>query len=102
MPNPPAWPPTANTCSCADSETSSIRSVPLYGAAGQVATIVGQGLFEFGDKNGVGEFVRLQHALGVAYFDGKLYVADTYNSKIKIIDPAKRACAHLLRRSPIS
>jgi DNA-binding beta-propeller fold protein YncE len=36
--------------------------------------------------------VRLQHALGVAYLDGKLYVADTYNSKIKIIDPATRKC----------
>ncbi len=77
----------------ADSETSSIRSVPLYGATGNVSTIVGQGLFEFGDRNGTGEFVRLQHALGVAYFDGKLYVADTYNSKIKIIDPVRRACA---------
>jgi DNA-binding beta-propeller fold protein YncE len=78
---------------CADSETSSIRSVPLFGAPGNVETIVGQGLFAFGDRNGIGEFVRLQHALGVAYHDGKLYVADTYNSKIKIIDPAKHSCA---------
>ncbi len=77
----------------ADSETSSIRSVPLYGRSrANVATIVGKGLFDFGDQNGVGPFVRLQHALGVTYFEGKLYVADTYNSKIKIIDPAKRTC----------
>ena len=32
--------------------------------------------------------VRLQHPLGVAYHDGKLYVADTYNHKIKAVDPA--------------
>jgi DNA-binding beta-propeller fold protein YncE len=73
----------------ADSETSSIRAVPLTGR-GEVRTIVGQGLFEFGDKDGSGDDVRLQHALGVTYHDGKLYVADTYNNKIKVIDPAKR------------
>src|SRR5207249_7490894 len=42
--------------------------------------------------DGVGPKVRLQHALGVAVKDGKLYVADTYNSKIKIIDPATQEC----------
>jgi DNA-binding beta-propeller fold protein YncE len=75
----------------ADSEISAIRSLPLDGM-GVVRTIVGEGLFEFGDKNGVGNQVRLQHALGVAYRGGNLYVADTYNSKIKLIDPAKRSC----------
>jgi DNA-binding beta-propeller fold protein YncE len=53
---------------------------------------VGEGLFEFGDVDGEGDKVRLQHALGVAYHDGKLYVADTYNSKVKVIDPEKRTC----------
>lgn len=76
----------------ADSETSSIRALPLAPGKGNVSTVVGEGLFEFGDKNGTGAEVRLQHALGVAYLDGKLYVADTYNSKIKLIDPAKKTC----------
>ncbi len=76
----------------ADSEISAIRAVPLVGVKGNVSTIVGEGLFEFGDKNGVGNEVRLQHALGVAFIDGKLLVADTYNSKIKIIDPYRRSC----------
>ena len=75
----------------ADSEVSAIRSVPLN-PAGVVSTIVGMGLFEFGDVNGTGDDVRLQHALGVAYRGGKLYVADTYNSKIKEIDPKTREC----------
>ncbi len=74
----------------ADSEISAIRSVPLNGL-GPVKTIVGEGLFDFGDVDGVGPRVRLQHALGVAWHDGKLYVADTYNSKIKVIDPNKRS-----------
>jgi len=73
----------------ADSEVSAVRAVPL-GGAGKVKTIVGEGLFDFGDVDGVGDDVRLQHALGVAYHDGKLYVADTYNSKIKVLDPEKR------------
>jgi thiol-disulfide isomerase/thioredoxin len=79
----------------ADSETSSIRSVP-FDPAGKVTTIVGSGLFEFGDVNGVGNKVRLQHALAVAYKDSQLYVADTYNSKIKQIDPAKQSCSTFL------
>src|SRR5260370_15072646 len=53
-------------------------------------------MLEFGDGDGVGNQVRLQHALGVACHGGKLYVADTYNSKIKLIDPAKRSCTTFL------
>jgi DNA-binding beta-propeller fold protein YncE/thiol-disulfide isomerase/thioredoxin len=80
----------------ADSEVSAIRSLPLAGRKGKVQTIVGEGLFEFGDKDGVGDAVRLQHALGVAFHGAKLYVADTYNSKIKVIDPGQRSCTTYL------
>jgi thiol-disulfide isomerase/thioredoxin len=79
----------------ADSEISAIRTLPLNGK-GAVKTIVGEGLFEFGDVDGKGNEVRLQHALGVAFKDGKLYIADTYNSKIKLIDPEKRTCKTFL------
>jgi len=79
----------------ADSEVSAVRSLPLSGR-GEVASLVGEGLFEFGDVDGTGPKVRLQHALGVAFHAGKLYVADTYNSKIKIIDPADRSCVTFL------
>jgi thiol-disulfide isomerase/thioredoxin len=75
----------------ADSEISAVRAVPLNGG-GDVRTIVGEGLFEFGDTDGVGTKVRLQHALGITCHDGKLFVADTYNSKIKAIDPVARSC----------
>jgi thiol-disulfide isomerase/thioredoxin len=72
----------------ADSETSAIRSISL-GINGVVQTIIGEGLFEFGDKDGIGkEQVRLQHPLGLTYHDNLLYVADTYNHKIKKIGPA--------------
>lgn len=79
----------------ADSEVSAIRSVPLAGK-GEVGTVVGQGLFEFGDHDGTGKDVRLQHALGVAFYEGKLYVADTYNSKIKVLDPARQSSTSFL------
>lgn len=73
----------------ADSEASAIRTADLD-PDGQLETIVGTGLFDFGDVDGQGDEVRLQHPLGVVFLDGLLYVADTYNSKIKIIDPATR------------
>jgi sugar lactone lactonase YvrE len=79
----------------ADSEVSAVRAVPLDGE-GEVKTLVGKGLFMFGDVDGEADMVRLQHALGLAYADGKLYVADTYNSKLKLLDPVKRTCVTFL------
>jgi sugar lactone lactonase YvrE len=79
----------------ADCEVSAIRSVPLDGK-GEVKTLVGEGLFTFGDVDGIGDKVRLQHALGVCWAEGKLFIADTYNSKIKALDPAKRSCETFL------
>lgn len=75
----------------ADSEVSAVRKVPLNGE-GRVETVVGLGLFDFGDKDGTGKEVRIQHALGVAAHDGKLVVADTYNSKLKLLDPKTKKC----------
>ena len=68
----------------ADSETSSIRSADII-SAHQVTTLVGEGLFEFGDVDGPGPHARLQHPLGVDVDAGVVYVADTYNNKIKRI-----------------
>jgi thiol-disulfide isomerase/thioredoxin len=74
----------------ADSEVSGLRSVDLANKSHRIHTIVGVGLFGFGDKDGKGSSVRLQHCLGLAYGDGKLYVADTYNNKIKVCNPATK------------
>ena len=76
----------------ADSEVSSIRSADLT-SDGSVATIVGKDLFEYGDIDGDSETARLQHPLGVVYHNGLLYVADTYNHKIKIVDQVKNTSA---------
>lgn len=80
----------------ADSEGSSIRKVPIA-SKGEVTTVAGtsdlpqgQSLFAFGDVDGVGKEARFQHPLDVLYHDGSLYVADSYNHKIKRINSAKR------------
>ncbi len=78
----------------ADSETSSIRSADLD-PDGKVETIIGKGLFDYGDIDGKYPDARLQHPLGVTYHDGLLYVADTYNHKIKVIDPKKKTSTTL-------
>jgi hypothetical protein len=78
----------------ADSEASGIRAVPLGG--GPVRTVAGAGLFVYGDQDGQGKMVRLQHALDLTFHEGALYVADTYNSKIKLIDPARQECRTFL------
>lgn len=79
----------------ADSETSSIRTADLSGAAG-VDTLVGRGLFVFGDRDGIGEDVRLQHPLGVDYHHGKVFIADTYNNRIKLLLPQRRQVITML------
>ena len=72
----------------ADSETSAVRVIDLE--ARRVGTLVGEGLFDFGDVDGDFLNARLQHDLAVCgrVEDGKtrVYVADTYNSKIKRLE----------------
>ncbi|HUE70627.1 MAG TPA: thioredoxin-like domain-containing protein [Pirellulaceae bacterium] len=75
----------------ADSEGSSIRAVP-FDATQEVKTVLGTAglpfarLFTFGDADGPPEKAKLQHCLGVAYADGQIYVVDTYNNKVKMVD----------------
>ncbi len=72
----------------ADSESNIIRAINFQKET--VETLVGGDLYQFGDRDGEGDDVRLQHPLGVALYDGKVLIADTYNHKIKILDPQNR------------
>ncbi|PYS44752.1 MAG: hypothetical protein DMF71_02405 [Acidobacteria bacterium] len=72
-----------------DAEANIIRAIDL-GPNGEVHTLVGGNLFDFGDEDGTGNGVRLQHPLGLARWNGQLLVADTYNHKIKLLDPSAR------------
>ena len=53
-----------------------------------------QDLFSFGDIDGNGFNVKLQHPLGVAWHDKSesLFVADSYNHKIKIVNTTVKSC----------
>lgn len=73
----------------ADSEASAVRAAE-FDTRGRLDTIVGTGLFDFGDVDGIGDAVRLQHPKGVTYHEGHIYIADTYNNKIKRLDPVTR------------
>ncbi|KAJ8386564.1 hypothetical protein AAFF_G00168900 [Aldrovandia affinis] len=84
----------------ADSESSTIRTVSLRDGA--VKHLVGGerdplNLFAFGDVDGAGINAKLQHPLGVAWspHSGLLYVADSYNHKIKVVDPKSKQCGVL-------
>ena len=78
----------------ADSESNIIRAIDL--GSGQVETLVGGDLFDFGDVVGEGDDVRLQHPLGVVAIEDKVLIADTYNHKIKELDPKKRSVKNYL------
>ncbi len=78
----------------ADSETSAIRVANP--SSGKVDTLVGIGLFEFGDEDGTGGQARLQHPLAVSWHDGLLLVGDTYNHKVKKLDPSTRTVSSWL------
>ncbi len=92
----------------ADSEGSSVRAVP-FDSTKEVSTVVGTAelpygrLFEFGDIDGPKEKAKLQHCIGVTFAKGKIYVADTYNNKIREVDPKSGAVKTLAgkgRKSP--
>lgn len=78
----------------AEPEASAVQKIGL-GNDTHVSTIVGKGLFTFGDVDGQGGNVRLQHVQGIALWKGKLIIADTYNNKIKIINPDTKTCKTL-------
>ncbi len=67
----------------ADSATSAIRAVQL--AQGQVQTLVGQGLYEFGEHDGQRRDARLQLPMALALDPAApvLWVADSYNGSLR-------------------
>jgi len=82
----------------ADSETSSLRRLVLGETGVTVETAVGQGLFDFGFRDGDATEARLQHPLGVTVLpDGSVAIADTYNGAVRRYDPATKTVSTLAR-----
>lgn len=68
----------------ADSEVSAVRKIHL--AQNTITSIVGRGLFEFGHEDGNIDDALFQHPLGICATKDTIFVADTYNSAIRVID----------------
>lgn len=67
----------------ADSGASAIRRIKR----GMVETFVGHSMEDYGDLDTIARMARIHHPLGVASYQGLVYIADTYNHKIKEFDP---------------
>lgn len=68
----------------ADAETSALR----YVEDGEVHTVIGTGLFDFGFRDGPAAQALLQHPLGVAVLPGgSVAIADTYNGAVRRYEP---------------
>lgn len=87
---PSALATDGKTLYVSDAEANIIRAINLD-ANPKVKTLVGGDLFDFGDKDGFENDVRLQHPLGLTRWNDKLLIADTYNHRIKILDPGRRS-----------
>lgn len=78
-----------------DSETSAIRALRFRDAS--TRTIIGKGLFEFGDQDGKGIEVRLQHPMDVDYDPQRkgLWICDSFNHKIKFLNLTQQSVTTL-------
>ncbi len=75
-----------------DSETSSLRWVE----AGEVHTAIGEGLFDFGFRDGQAAQALMQHPLGVCVLpDRSVVVTDTYNGALRRYEPETGAVTTL-------
>lgn len=68
----------------ADAEASAIRVLDMQRKV--VSTLLGSGLFDFGDVDGPAQKAQIQHSTGLCVKDNILFIADTYNGKIKQFD----------------
>ena len=91
---------SSGTVWVADSESSALRRV-RFDESGEVSSVdspVGEGLFDFGFRDGAADQARLQHCLGVAVLpDDSVAIADTYNGAIRRYDPSTDEVSTLTR-----
>ncbi|BDY13591.1 hypothetical protein HCR_19030 [Hydrogenimonas cancrithermarum] len=71
-----------------DAEGSALRAIENK----EVKTPIGWDLFTYGDRDGIGEEVRIQHPEGLCAGIGgcgnhRIFLCDTYNDKVKVYDP---------------
>jgi DNA-binding beta-propeller fold protein YncE len=85
-----------------DAGSSAIRAIDLN--TRHVTTLIGRGLFEFGDTDGIGRDARFQYPLDIKsdQTHTSLWVADTYNNKIKKIRIDNKLVSSYQVKHPLS
>ncbi len=79
----------------ADAEDSAVRVIDLKKKT--VETLIGGGLFDWGDKDGRFSRAELQHVTDITALNGRyLVIADTYNHKLKRLDRRKKTVRTLI------
>ena len=68
-----------------DPEASAVRRLPLDGG-GELETVVGTGLFDWGDAVGPLAETKLQHVTGIEVVNDFVVVTDSYNHRLKVLD----------------
>jgi thiol-disulfide isomerase/thioredoxin len=81
----------------ADSEVSAVRVCDTTNHV--VFTLIGKGLFDFGYKDGSFSEAFLQHPLGVHYHNGAVFIADTYNNAVRIIELENKKISTLIYKA---
>lgn len=74
-----------------DAESSSLRVLE----DGNIKTLIGTGLFDFGKEDGTYPTAKLQHPQGLAATAEAIYIADTYNDAIRVYDRATKTLSTL-------
>jgi sugar lactone lactonase YvrE len=71
-----------------DAVASALRVLLM--PTGECQTLVGQGLYDFGEADGPRRLARMQNPQGLAYDPdaGLLWIADSYNSSLRCFHPA--------------
>lgn len=92
---------STRTIFVADSESSSIRTIRV--ADGRVSTVVGRGLYEYGHRDGPLQQALLTRPTGLCTDDSGtlLWVADSYNDAIRLIDTRLNTASTLRLDHPL-
>ncbi|MEZ0259376.1 MAG: hypothetical protein ACAH80_00100, partial [Alphaproteobacteria bacterium] len=80
-----------------DAESSSLRMLK----DGQIKTLIGTGLFDYGLVDGKYPEAMLQHPQGLNVYKGKIYIADTYNNAIRVYDIATATLSTVKQNIPM-